>query len=296
MNRSTTTRLTLTTFIAASVTCFASSAFAEQERVGRDSVEGRETRAESPLAGHVGTSVQLNPSLVTVSVGARYRHVFGRDERGDRVYLQVGGGVTGASSYVSPSAHVEFRAHPIFTLRGEYAFVGYTGVDRGLMTFASRDADFSEAALDNASARTGSAHRAVLSPRIENRLGPLRIRARTDIAYVHTTNEGQTFYLPDQDTLVKSDDVLIHSKTDLLFAPWENGPDASLLVGPSLQSTYVVRTKLARTRLGGALAFTPVTRLGVLSRPTLALDAGINVRDASREGEAYGMLALSTEF
>src|SRR5690349_3393714 len=88
------------------------------------------SQEEGRIRGEAGSAVQLNPSLVSLSAGGRYRYM-----TGEKTYLQIGAGLGGAStfvssSYFSPSIHAEGRFHPVFTLRAEYSLLAFTSNDR----------------------------------------------------------------------------------------------------------------------------------------------------------------------
>lgn len=252
-----------------------------------------EAEQPKPPAGHglggtAASSVQLNPTLLKVGAGVHYRHAFSETSS-----LEGGAGVTGTGSYVSPAVHAEMRFVKSFALRAEYAFIGYTAASRGLLEVDSTKADTSESALERMEARAGSSQRFTLTPHGELRLGPALLKMENAISYMHTHEQGVAFYVPDYDTIVRRNDVLLASRTDLLFAPWR---DVGLAFGPSLQSTWAIRTSRMRSRAGATIGFTPAEEVAFLRRPTVAFDAGINVTDEHRAGQAYATVALSTAF
>lgn len=251
--------------------------------------------SDRPLGADATSSIQLNPTFLKTSVGVHYRHVIRRDDEGPRSHFEAGAGLAATPSYVSPSVHAELRFARTFALRAEYAYVGYTSHSRGLVTFASAKADFSEDVLERREASSGATHRVTLTPNGQVTLGPLLIKAKNDISYLRTTEAGEAFYVPDYDTLVRSDDVVLASRTDGLFTVWRGAGDAGFRLGPSLQSTWAVRSNLQRMRAGATFGFTPAESVAFFLRPTIAVDVGINVTDEHRAGQAYGALALSSE-
>ena len=133
--------------------------------------------------------------------------------------------------------------------------------------------------------------------RVVRQLGPVLIKMKNDISYLHMTDAGEEHFLTDYDTRVKKDDVFLSSRTDMLIRPWMNDRWAGGFgFGPSLQSTWAIRTSLMRTRVGGTIGYTVTEGIGFVQKPTVVIDAGINARDEYHEGEGYGAVALSTEF
>jgi hypothetical protein len=295
-------KTTVAALLAAfATTTLATNSFAQEMSV-KDAPSGTATASsstDSRLFGQAESSFQLNPMLVRVGAGASYRYVMSRDEQGmERTHLQAGAALVATTSYVSPQVHAEIRPLRVLRLRAEYGFVAYTSRARGLVSFGSKDDDFGSSSLDRANPESGSTHRASISHRFEDRFGPVLLRGGSMATYLHTSGgDGATaFYMPDTDTLVKSNDVLFTSRTDVFFTLWRGGPETDLLLGPSLQSTWAVRTGLMRQRVGGAIAFRSASDVAFFGKPTIGLDVGINADDPNRQGEAYGQLALSTQF
>jgi len=254
-----------------------------------------ETR-EPRLAGEAASTVQASPMIMSLGVGARYRAIVGEDEGGRPPYVELGAGIGATTAYVAPQIHAQARLLPSLTLRAEYTLVRYTARNHGLVELDSKAGGFADALLDAAGARAGTQHRIALVPGFENRLGPILLRGHNRISYIHTEQGAAYSYLPDLDTLVKDRDVVLDSRTDILVTPWKSGPDAALRIGPTLQSTYAIRTNTMRQRLGGTIAFMPATELGPFRRAGVVIDAGVNLDDTNRSGKGFATLALSTEF
>lgn len=239
------------------------------------------------VGGHAASSFQLNPNVIKLDAGVHYR----------RDWFQAGVGVHATPSYVAPALQLEAFAGQSFSLKGEYAYMRYTSEGRGLIAFASKDASYDTNVLERRDPRGGGTHRVTLTPNGKLQLGPVLLKMKNDISYLHTSERGEAFYLPDHDVLVRKDDVFLASRTDVLFQPWKNGGSAAsgLAFGPSLQSTWAIRTSLMRSRVGATVGYTPADRVVFFQRPTIVLDAGVNATDEYHQGEGYGALALSTE-
>ncbi|MFO0734793.1 MAG: hypothetical protein U0270_02895 [Labilithrix sp.] len=249
--------------------------------------EPGEPATNDRLGGHAASSFQLNPNVIKLDAGVHYR----------RDWFQVGAGVHATPSYVAPALQLEAFAGPSFSLKGEYAYMRYTAEGRGLIAFASKDASYDTSVLERRDPRGGGTHRVTLTPNGKLQLGPVLLKMKNDISYLHTSERGEAFYLPDYDVLVRKDDVFLASRTDVLFQPWKNGGSAAsgLAFGPSLQSTWAIRTSLMRSRVGATIGYTPADSVAFFQRPTIVLDVGVNATDEHHQGEGYGALALSTE-
>src|SRR5262245_45833359 len=106
MGRSTKSHCIAGSIAAIAATTFAPSAYAD-EPIVKDLVSDRSASegAESRLTGHAGTSVQMNPTFISLTAGAKYRHVMSKDVLRERSYIQAGVGLTGSPSYVAPTVH-----------------------------------------------------------------------------------------------------------------------------------------------------------------------------------------------
>jgi hypothetical protein len=291
---------------------FATVSFVSTTATAADPIEGGTPARDEPAAaaktdadngsrfiGHGAAILRANPGQIQVLAGLDYHHVLEADERGERMYLQAGGGFTATQAYIAPELHLEMSPHPIVAFRGQYDLIGYYGANRGLLSLPGKGAAFGETVLDNAETRGGVGQRAAFQVKVKNQLGPVHIRAKTDISYYGIRGEngdGGVYYEPEHDTLIKQNDVIVNSRTEALFKPWSSGKETGLYLGPFLESTYAVRTETSRMRLGGTIAFRPAERWGAFGRPMVALDAGVNVSDKNREGEAFGALMLGSQF
>jgi hypothetical protein len=251
----------------------------------------------SHVVAHGQIAGKVNPQVMQLTAGAYYRHVFTRDEaRGeDTAYLQAGGALTVNPAYIAPQAHAEWRPARLFALRTEYETLSFTGHARGMLTFDAKDASFGESALDAATGSTGIGHKLQLSPMFHNQLGPVHIRNRTDIAYYRYVGDGPYFYELQHDTLIAKGDVILDGRTDVLVEAWRGGRDASLFLGPSYAMTRAFRTEIQRQRLGGSVTFTPSDAWGPIARPTFFAEAGVNVQDTNREGQAFAAFGVRAE-
>lgn len=264
-------------------------------------------RADEP--DHVGDDVaparvvtyglvggQVNPPAVLVRVGASYHRTLERGDVGsDGAYLEAGGALTATPAYVAPSAYAEWSPAPWFVLRGQYEALGFVGTTRGVVSVSSSRADFSDSALSNASARAGVGHKLAVTPMLRARFGPVVVLHQVDAAYYRYIGDGPLFYEIQHDTLVARGDVVLDSRTDVLFDLSRGGRPPALFVGPSYSLTRAIRTEVQRQRVGGALAFVFANAWGPVRRPTLLLDVGVNAEDRNRAGEPFAALGLRGE-
>jgi hypothetical protein len=260
---------------------------------GEGATRGRD--APSRVVGHVAMGGQLNPPGVGIVAGAYVRRTLSADDRGERAYVQGGAAMTLTPAYVAPQVHVEVMPHRMLILRAEYDFIQFAGANRGLVTFGSRDVDWSESALGHARVSTGTAHKAMLRSTFRMPVGPLFLRARTDVDYYHVNADASYFYDPEHDTLAKRDDVVVASKTDLLLPMLGSGRSAGLFVGPGLEVNRTLRTELARARVGVSVTWVAADRWASISRPTIGAEAGLNLADPNRSGEPFATFGMSGE-
>lgn len=249
-----------------------------------------ETKTPSRLVAQTEMSGRVNPPSIAIFGGAYYRHVITEQ----RAYVQAGGGLAATPAYVAPQVHVEWMPHPIITLRAAYDLIGFTGADRGLVGYDTRESDFSESALADAEARTGAAHKASFGWTMRSMFGPLLLRGRSNISYFHTIGDERFFYQPDHDTLVKSDDLVLTSRTDILYAAWRAGSEAGLFIGPGAETQYTVGTEMLRQRIGVSVSFSSPD-WGPVHKPTFVVEGGGNATDPNRKGQAYAALGFSAE-
>jgi hypothetical protein len=268
---------------------------AQADKLGKD--------GESRLAAHASAVGKANPGFIELMAGGYYRHVISTDpsivgKDSETQYIQAGGGFGVSSGYFKPQAHFEIKPMKMLTLRAEYDFFAYGGQQRSLVAFPSKNADFGESALHNATEETGTGHKAMLQSRSNVKLGPVYLKNKTEIAYYYMTgnDQGQYMYEVEHDTLVKKGDVVFNAKTEVFFKPWTGTGDAGLFLGPTIEGQHAFRTNLSRTRVGGGIAFTPVHQVGWMVRPTIQIDGGVNASDPNRQGEPFGTFAFSTEF
>lgn len=253
----------------------------------------------APARGYVEYGLAIaraNPPALALIAGADHHRVLGTNELGEQTYLDVGGGFMASPAYVAPKVHLEVSPHPVVAIRVQYDLLAFYGANRGLLSFASRSAPFGESELSAGDARSGLGHKGMLQLKFHHVLGPALLRGTADAAYygmISRKGDGDYYYESEHDTLVKQNDVIVTTRAEALLAVWHSGRDTFLFLGPLYEGCATIRTDLDRQRVGGTLVLTQL-RPGTLGRPTVGLEAGVNVSDPNRAGQAYGMVALGT--
>ena len=253
------THRAITAVVAAVTTlCLTSNAFADADKPAEPAPAPRH------LFGQAESDVLLNPSLVRIGAGVEYR----------RGPFEVGGGLSASTYYVAPTGYAAVKPIESLTLRAEYTLYRYVDENDGALT-----------------------HKASVSSRFEHSFGPVLMRSNLGVAYLRSSGSDEaTYYLPDQDTRVKSSDLLITSRAEVLLPLYRGGPETDIRIGPSLQSQWTIGTGLSRQRVAGTIAARAAGQHFVFTNPALVVDVGVNANDPNHRGEAFGQLALRTEF
>ena len=270
---------------------------------GREQPAQDESGALRPgrrVFGSADVAARVGPVGMAVRVGLVLHHTYEVDANAQHEvsYLEGGLAVVATPATLEPQAHFEYLPAPFLVLRGEFAAVRYLGVNYGLLSFESPNADFGSAAL---SARRGDEQQAwgirggfSVSPRVK--LGPVLLRSKLSFTGYHFDRSGPYVYDADLDTLLGTTDFVFASRSDVLFE-LHDGPGAeTLLLGPSVEMRRTVDTALSRTRVGAALWYVPAERWGNLHQPRLYAQAGINAADSNRSGEPFSTVGFGADF
>ena len=275
-----------------------SAAKSVRERAPHD--ESGELRPGSRLLETADLAARVGPVGAALRAGLVLHHTYEVDPSGDREhsYLEGGLAVMATPATLEPQAHLEYLPLPFLVFRGEFAAVRYLGTNYGLLNFASADADFGNQAL---AARKGDEQQAwgmrggfSVTPRVK--LGPVLLRSKLSVTAYHFDQPGPYVYDADLDTLLGTTDLVVTSRSDLLFE-LHDGPGAeTLLLGPSVEVRRTLDSALSRTRVGASLWYVPTERWANLHQPRLYAQAGINVSDPNRRGEPYSAVGFGADF
>lgn len=257
-------------------------------------------RPGSRVIGSADIAARVGPLGMAARVGLALHHTYGVDVSGEyeRSYIEGGLAVVATPATLEPQVHVECLPIPLLALRGEFAAVRYLGVNYGLLNFESPHDDFGSQVL---SARRGDEQQAwglraglTVTPRAK--FGPVLLRSKLSFTAYHFDQPGPYVYDADLDTLLGTTDFVFTSRSDLFFE-LHDGPGAeTLLLGPSFETRRTVDSGLARSRVGAALWYVPTERWGSLRQPRLYAQAGFNVVDPNRKGEAFSVVGFGADF
>jgi hypothetical protein len=270
----------------------------QRERPPRDESKG--FRPGSRVLGAADIAARVGPVGAAVRVGLALHHTGEVDASGEREnsYIEGGLALVATPATLEPQAHVEYLPAPFLVLRGEFAAVRYLGINYGLLNFASRDADFGNAAL---SRRKGDERQAwgmrgglSVTPRVK--LGRVLLQSKLSVTAYRVEQPGPYVYDADLDALLSTTDFVFSSRSDLLFE-LHHGPGAeTLLLGPTVETRRTVESALSRTRVGASLWYVPCERFGNLHQPRLYAQAGINAADPNRKGEPFSAVGFGADF
>lgn len=252
-------------------------------------------KPSSRATGYAAAGGQGNPPGVFVGAGATYRRVRGASPRDEHAYAEGGVAFTATPSFVAPAVHGQWSPAPFFSLRAEYELLAFLGTTRGVVSLHSRDASFGARSLDALPVESGVGHKLQLSPTLYARIGPALFQSRLDAAYYRYGGRGPVFYEVQHDTLVTRGDVVLDARTDVAFTLWHAAVEPRLLAGPSYDFTRALGTGVQRQRAGGFVVVKAGDAWGVLQRPTIFLDVGVNAEDRNRDGQLFAALGLRGE-
>jgi hypothetical protein len=246
---------------------------------------------------HAGAGGQVNPPGVFFGAGATYRRVLSRGvaPRDERAYVEGGAALAATPSFVAPALHGQWSPAPFFSLRAEYELLLFPGTTRGLVSLDSSSASFGAPTLDALPVESGVGHKLQLSPTLYARIGPALLQSRLDAAYYRYGGRGPVLYEVEHDTLVRRGDVVLDSRTDIVFTLWQAAGEPRLLAGPSYDVTRALGTEVQRQRAGGVLVVKTGDGWGLLRRPTIFVEVGVNAQDRNRDGQPFAALGLRSE-
>jgi len=262
--------------------------------------ESSEVRVGTRLLETADVAARVEPAGAAVRVGLVLHHGAAIDPSGDHEnsYLEGGLAVVATPATLEPQAHIEHLPVPFLVWRAELSAVRYLGVNSGLLNFASRDADFGQRTL---AARKGDEQQAwglrgglSITPRVK--LGRVLLRSKLSLTAYHFDQPGPYVYDADLDALLGVTDLVVSSRSDVLFE-LHDGPGAeTVLLGPTVETRRTIASALSRTRAGLALWYVPTERWANLHQPRLYAQAGINLVDPNRRGEPFGAVGFGADF
>jgi len=265
-------------------------------RVGPSSQLGGQYGAEIDLEG------QSPPAGVDLSSEAWYRYVYRRDSSRlwDGLYVQGGGSLDINPAYGRIGAYVEWLPVAILQLRAQidrYAFFGASG---SLLIYPNTNVPFGSGDYRDRRGQevSAQAERFVLHPTLQGTIGRYVLVNQSTYALYDFKRAGPYFWDQEYDTLLQRHDRLYADDLSLLYSLARSGTGGRLLIGPSFEAVHASGADLTRTRLGLSLYFEPrATKhiLGLLAKPRIYFQAGVNTKDRNQDGRAYFLGGIGME-
>ena len=256
--------------------------------------------------GYAAARLASNPTAGALVLGGRYRHVYRLSEEPlfDGAMVQAGGDLGTAISTSRAALHVEWLPIAVIRLRLQAELWWWSGMATSTghgLAFPSARSPFGPAELERREGEEQAAvgSRLVFAPSLEGKAGPFLVVVAGEAALWNIRGERSFWLEPLYDTLIErgSPDGTIKVASALLVEAWTgDGGEASLRIGGTHEVVHALAADITRHRVGGLAAFTPRGRLGRLERPTLLTGLGWNLVDVNRDGEAWLLVAVSTQF
>ncbi len=249
---------------------------------------------------HGDLITRLNPDGVMLSVGGHRRWISCKGDTSGIAspYLKGGFALGVNPAYSQVSVYGEWIPAVFAALRVQYDLYRFFGTNGALLSFPESGARFGKDEIDALKGKeeSGFGHRIMLQPTLQTKAGPVIVRNQTDLAYYRFDGKGPFFYEWEYDTLLEDGDVLVANRTELLIEAWKGRKGALLLAGPYYEITRASEAGLNRQRAGGELFWVPVDSLWSLDRPRIYSQAGVNLEDRNRKGEAFIVLGIGFDF
>lgn len=205
---------------------------------------------------------------------------------------------TGVTNMVTPTqaklgGWIEYAPLSILDLRAGIDPWAYFGTFDSLMGLASYDQPFDpDSRRAHGGARAGTAARAYLSPTLKFKAGPIVGSAGAEFEWWRSSSDGEFFYEPTRDTVLRSSGDQLITTTIVLMYQWTTGP-GSLSVGGLHTRARVADAPGNRIQKLGLMA---VKQFGAahfgLPQPRLTLVAGRYLDDPSKQGQWTAAIAV----
>ena len=269
-------------------------------------IAGGQGEPPSSLGGQYGAEIDLEgqspPAGVDLSGEAWYRYVYRRDPSRlwDGLYVQGGGALDINPAYGRIGAYVEWLPVAILQLRAQidrYAFFGTSG---SLLIYPDTNAPFGSGDYRDRRGQEVSAQadRFVFQPTLQGSMGPYVLVNQSTYALYDFKRNGPYFWDQEYDTLLQRHDRLYADDLSLLYSLARPGNAGRLLLGPSFEAVHASGSNLTRTRVGLSLYFEPRAvkpAPGILGRPRIYFQAGVNTHDSNQDGRAYFLCGIGME-
>lgn len=242
---------------------------------------------------------RINPQAGGFQGCIRYRNVYGYSEKYDMesAYWQTSFGVGISPAVMQASLHAEWMPWLFLTMRVQYDYYEYLGVNNALLSFNSPNAPYGDSSLnDRHDEEKASANRFIFQPSLQGKVGGIVFRNQTDLAYYRFSGRGPYYWEPAYDTLLKDGDFLIANRTFVLYEIYKKSHKETLLVGPYYEVTRANESQITQQKVGAALYWTPADSLWHLTSPKLVMVTGYHLQDPNRQGSLFVMIGAGFEY
>lgn len=279
------------------------STFAADNYQGLPQNEAQETETKDKLGGRyylAGNLVgRINPQAGGFQGSIRYRNVYGYSEKYDMesAYWQTSFGVGISPAVVQASLHAEWMPWLFLTMRVQYDYYEYLGVNNALLSFNSPREPYGDSSLkDRHDEETASGHHFMFQPSLQGKIGGVVFRNQTDLAYYRFSGRGPYYWEPAYDTLLKDGDFLIANRTFILYEIYKKSHSETLLAGPYYEVTRADESRITQQKVGAAFYWTPADSLWNLTSPKLVMVTGYHLQDPNRQGSLFVMIGAGFEY
>jgi hypothetical protein len=242
---------------------------------------------------------RINPQGGGFQGSFRYRNVYGYSEKYDMesAYWQTSFGVGISPAAVLASLHAEWMPWLFLTMRVQYDYYAYLGVNNALLSFKSPDAHYGDSVLkDRDDEERASGHHFIFQPSLQGKIGKIVFRNQTDLSYYRFSGRGPYYWEPAYDTLLKDGDFLIANRTFILYEIYKKSHSETLLAGPYYEVTRAGAAQITLQKVGAALYWTPADSLWHLNNPKLVTVAGYHFQDPNRQGSLFLLMGVGFEY
>ena len=265
--------------------------------------EAQETETKDKLGGRyylTGNLVgRINPQAGGFQGSIRYRNVYGYSEKYDMesAYWQTSFGVDMSPAVMQASLHAEWMPWLFLTMRVQYDYYKYLGVNNALLSFKSPHEPYGDSSLNERhDEEKASGNHFMFQPSLQGKIGKIVFRNQTDLAYYRFTGRGPYYWEPAYDTLLKDGDFLIANRTFILYEIYKKSHSETLLAGPYYEVTRADESQITQQKIGAALYWTPADSLWHLNSPKLVAVAGYHFQDPNRQGSLFLLIVVGFEY
>jgi len=210
----------------------------------------------------------------------------------------------GISETISPAtnaigAFVEIEPIAVFRLRVQYEYLSYFGAFTALMSFPSKNSDYSDSVLDDMQ-DDELAHWAVgthffIQPTFQIQIKRFIAMNTASFEWFDVDREGY-FYEPTNDTLMKTEDYFFLNNAVVGYELWKKDDNTRMIFGVRHEYFHVQATDIERQDVAGALVWMMGNKIWFMEKPMLMVAIGGYPEDRYREKDAFVGVMFSSEY